>query len=353
MGMSEKGKVQGKQQAKPREKERPKGERRRGTPRAWIMRQMRLPLIIASIACSLAHADTGREAPAKPTVNSRKLGLDIKVVPGGWGDADPKTIETVLYSVADELMARLPEKLAAPIVVSHTDRNPIALYERGPGGEYRVHLHAKGEKWHLYVYEFAHELCHILSNYEEHVGPQTTKYNQWFEETLCETASLFALSSLASSWEQLPPDKRWAGEARNLRRFFDHLISEGHRQLPAHSPLSVWLQENEAGLRADPYLRNKNEVVANLLLPLFKSNPQNWDALSYLNLNPEDARSSLADYLRHWYENAPTEHKRFIAAVLALLWGKEKAPASVVTAAAGDDTKATATTAKKTDVAWR
>lgn len=302
-------------------------ERRRGTPRAWIMRQMRLPLIIASIACSLAHADSGREAPAKPGVSSRQLGLDIRVEPGGWGDANPRTIETVLYAVADELMSRMPEKLTVPIVVSHTDRAPVALYERGAGGEYRVHLHAKGEKWHLYVYEFAHELCHILSNYEHNVGPQTVKHNQWFEETLCETASLFTLTSLARNWEQSPPEPQWADEARKLRRFFDHLIAEGHRQLPAHAPLSAWLHENEAELRENPYLRQKNEVLANLLLPLFSANPQNWDALGYLNLNPADARNTLEEYLRNWYNNAPLEHKRFIASVLALLWEREAPPA--------------------------
>ncbi|MFZ2853973.1 MAG: hypothetical protein WAZ34_07665 [Rhodocyclaceae bacterium] len=317
-----------------------KGERRRGTPRAWIMRQMRLPLIIASIACSLAHADSSREAPAKPGASSRRMGLDIRVEPGGWGEADTRQIETVLYAVADELMARLPEKLAAPIVVSHTESNPVALYERGPGGEYRVELHAKGDKWHLYVYEFAHELCHILSNYDKNVGPHAVKYNQWFEETLCETASLFTLNSLAATWEASPPEPRWAGEARKLRRFFDHLISEGHRQLPPHAPLSAWLRENESGLRQNPYLRSKNEVLANLLLPLFRNNPQNWDALGYLNLTPVDARSTLEVYLRDWYDNAPLEHKRFVASVLALLWDRETPPAvgdvTAVTAPASD-----------------
>ncbi|MBK9784749.1 MAG: hypothetical protein IPP59_11525 [Betaproteobacteria bacterium] len=154
-------------------------------------------------------------------------------------------------------------------------------------------------------YGFAHELCHILSNYEEHVGEDTTKYNQWFEETLCETASLFALKSLADTWENSPPDPTWATQAKSLRRFFEHLIAEGHRQLPAHAPLSSWLQDNKDVLRQNPYLRDKNEVVANLLLPLFQNDPQNWDALTYLNLDPADARSSLEDYLRHWYQNAP------------------------------------------------
>lgn len=308
-----------------------KKERRRGTPRAWVARTARLPLIIASITCSLAHADSGE--PRVPVhQNSKKMGLTIKVKNGGWGGAQREAIETVLYSVADELLSRLPKKLAMPIVVTHTDSNPVALYQRGPGGEYQVHLHARGENWHLYVYEFAHELCHILSNYEENLDANTTKYNQWFEETLCETASLFALKNLATTWETFPPEPKWSGEARKLRRFFDHLIAEGHRQLPPDTPLSTWLRENEDHLRRDPYLRNKNEVVANLLLPLFQKNPQNWEALSYLNLGPTDARDTLEKFLAHWYQSAPFEHQRFVADVLALLNVTNVGPTSMAEA---------------------
>lgn len=306
-------------------------ERRKGTPRAWVMRQMRLPLIIASVFCSMSHAGAGQEAVDKPTVNSRKMGLDIKVKGDGWGSARPEAIENVLYSVADELMARLPNKLNKPIVVTHTKSNPVALYDRGPNGEYLVHLHASGQSWHLYVYEFAHELCHILSNYEEHVGAETKKYNQWFEETLCETASLYTLKSLAETWEKTPPSPELSARSKNLRRFFEHLVGEGHRQLPSYAPLASWLEEHKDDLRQNPYLREKNEVVANLLLPLFQSNPQNWDALTYLNLDPADARSSLEDYLRHWYQNAPLEHKHFVASVLSLMWEGEGAPPSLAT----------------------
>lgn len=284
---------------------------------------MRLPLIIASILCSLAFSSANYAAPTKKPVSSRKLGLTIKVEGEGWGDVRKETIETVLYSVADELLSQLPKKLTAPIVVTHTDSNPIALYERGTKGEYRVQLHASAKNWHLYTYEFAHELCHILSNYEENVGPDTSKYNQWFEETLCETASLFTLKNLAATWKEHPPSPEWSGETEKLTRFFDLLIAEGHRQLPPHSPLASWLESNEDRLRRDPYLREKNEVVANLLLPLFQRNPENWATLSYLNLDPGDARSSLQDYLHHWYQNAPTEHKTFIADVLGLFRMKE------------------------------
>ena len=307
-------------------------ERRKGTPRAWVARSLRLPLIIASIACSFAYADVQKLQTPVRQVSSKKLGLSINVRPGGWGNVSKESLETVLYAVADTLMSQLPKKLTVPIVVSHSQGAPVALYDRGPGGEYLVNLHASGENWHLYVYEFAHELCHILSNYEENVGADTTKYNQWFEETLCETASLYTLQRLAAAWEQSPPAPRWAREVPRLRRFFDHLIAEGHRQLPPHTPLHAWLHANEEHLRQDPYLRKKNEVVAKLLLPLFQDNPQNWEALHYLNLDPTDARNTLRDYLNNWYANAPVEHKQFVRDVLALFLLDDVVPENLAAA---------------------
>ena len=283
-----------------------------------MARYMRLPLSIAIIACSLAHADETESVSPQTRFSSKEMGLRLRVQDGGWAGAPRESIETVLYSVADELLSRLPTKLASTIVIIHTDSNPVAMYERGPAGEYQIRLHARGENWHLYAYEFAHELCHILSNYDENTDATTIKHNQWFEETLCETASLFVLKSLANTWESSPPEPKWSEAARKLRRFFDHLISESHRQLPAQTPLVSWLHENEDRLRNDPYMRNNNEVVANLLLPLFQEDPQNWASLNYLNLDPSDARDSLEDYLHHWYQNAPLQHKHFIAGVLAM-----------------------------------
>lgn len=286
----------------------------------WVRRGMRLPFILASVACSLAWADGGDLAQKKPP--GRKLGLTIQVQGSGWGRARKDAIETVLNAVAETLMSRLPPgHFRAPIVVTHTEGPPMVMYGRGSEGEYRIRLHARDDNWHLYVYEFAHELCHVLSNYDTQAMPPGGGHpdNQWFEETLCETASLFTLQQLALRWDAAPPGPEWAGEAAHLRRFFDLLIAEGHRRLPPEAPLAAWLRDNEDSLRHNPYLRQKNEVLANLLLPLFERDPENWQALAYMNLDPADARSSLRTYLSRWYANTPLAHRTLVASVLALL----------------------------------
>lgn len=282
---------------------------------------MRFALLFVSLLCSVVFCASADAVTAKKTktVNSRKLGLVIRVDGDDWGGARKGQIETVLYAVADQLLSRLPAKMAAPILVSHTEGNPVALYDRGPDGEYRVHLHASGERWYLYAYEFAHELCHIMSNYDENLSTDRRKDNQWFEESLCETASLYTLKSLAATWETSPPSSEWLRQVPYLRDYFDLLIGERHRHLPQHTGLGGWMGDLEPQLRRDPYQREKNQVVANQLLPLFEAYPESWDALSYLNLGPDDAHNELWLYLRNWYDNVPMQHKPLVAGVLGLL----------------------------------
>ncbi|MBK9784748.1 MAG: hypothetical protein IPP59_11520 [Betaproteobacteria bacterium] len=45
---------------------------------------MRIPLIMASVMWSLAHADSDVASSVRQSVDSRKMGLNIKVEGGGW-----------------------------------------------------------------------------------------------------------------------------------------------------------------------------------------------------------------------------------------------------------------------------
>ena len=52
------------------------------------------------------------------------------------------------------------------------------------------------------VRQFSHEIGHILCGYRE--GDQS---NHWFEETICETAPLFALGKLSEDWKTSHPTR--------------------------------------------------------------------------------------------------------------------------------------------------
>jgi hypothetical protein len=260
--------------------------------------------------------------------DARSAALDIRVEGGGWGGVPSEAIAKTLHAVAGVLLPHLPDAPAAPIVVTHTNGPPVTLYERGPGGEYLVHLHASGPRWHLYVYEFAHELTHILSNYDRNAGADKPRHNQWLEESLCETASLFVLDRLSASWAQAGESGELGGRAGTLRSFFETLVGEAHRQLPVGYGFSTWLAENEPGLRSDPYRRKQDDLIARRLLPLFERMPGGWGALRYLNLDATDNDASLRQFLSHWYGNAPLEHRPFLNTLLEVLQAGQAAAGS-------------------------
>jgi len=272
-----------------------------------------LPLILALLValCSLsgmrpAGADEGAVGVSAAT---------IRVEGGGWGSAERDEIETLLVAVADELLSDPAQTLSAPIVVTYAPGSPVTLFERGPAGEYQVRLSARNRHWAQFAYQFGHELCHVMSNFELRAGDAARKRNQWFEEAVCETAGLFALRSLAVRWQTDAPYSTWQDYAPVLRAYADRLVAEPHRHLPDEVSPGQWLLARLETLGRDPYHRDENEVVANLLLPLFERAPEHWAALHYLNLHPADAVADLPQYLRNWRSSAPREHQQFIDTV--------------------------------------
>ncbi|MBC7945419.1 MAG: hypothetical protein H7X91_09210 [Burkholderiales bacterium] len=179
-------------------------------------------------------------------------------------------------------------------------------------------LSARNRRWAQYAYQFSHELCHVLSNFGHGQTNNGGKPNQWFEEAVCEAAAVFTLRSMASTWASNPPFPDWKDYAPVLREYAEQLSGEAHRRLPYGMSASAWYATNRQAVSENPYLREKNEVCANLLLSLFERNPEHWTAIAYLNLDPTAAAAAFAEYLESWHRAAPAKHQVFIAEVIAL-----------------------------------
>jgi hypothetical protein len=256
---------------------------------------------------------------AVPDAPSLRLqpAVDISVVvDAAWGSASRQDIQAVLSSVAAVMLENFPGKRLQPIVVAHSDLHPFTLFRNSPDDEYRVFLSAKDRYWARFVYEFAHELSHILSDYEHHKGAVEASANQWFEEALCEIGSLYALKSVAAAWERSPPYPNWAGYAKVLESYAERVQSEAHRELPTATSFAAWFKDAESQLENNPYMRQRNEVVANALLPLFEEKPAMWGAIGYLH--QQGSPRNFRDYLRAWHERAPEEYKAAIGAITTL-----------------------------------
>jgi hypothetical protein len=251
----------------------------------------------------LAVSAAGAEKPpegggAKLTIRP----LDEKAWKCGIAD-----VEKVLYSSAGELWRYFPER-QLPVIEVRAKGGPIVLYERGPKGEIRVRLDTGENLWAQMAYQFAHEFTHILCCYDE-----KHRETKWFEESLCELASLFALHRMAETWKTRPPYSNWKSYAPSLAKYADERIAKA--KLPEGKTLAQWYAENAEALRKDATDRPRNCIVAGVLLPLFENQPEAWAAVEYLNTEPFPGPYTFAEYLKAWQGHSPEKLRPFVARI--------------------------------------
>ncbi len=232
-------------------------------------------------------------------------GADIRVAREGWGDAGVADITKVLESTAAAFGERFAGKT---LEVSRSRKDPITLFERGPAGEIRVRLNVEGRQWSQFAYQFGHELGHVACGFAEYVNP-----NLWFEETVCEAASLFALGRMAEAWKTQPPYPNWKGYAGSLATYREERLKK--ETLPEGTTLPEWFRAREESLRKDGCQRSLNGVMAASLLPLFEEYAGAWEAVATLNVVKGDASRTFRTYLQDWSRSAPEKHRAFIGKI--------------------------------------
>ena len=217
----------------------------------------------------------------------------MRIVNGNWGGVGLRAIRAVLrtaYGVLAHAFGKHPD---APLNVARWNRSPQVFHDRRP---YEVRISAQDTYWCQYVYQFSHELCHILTNFDQH---RHHPY-KWFEESLCEAAALFVLHGVAEAWKTAPPSAVFrAGEyAPSFRTYAQDIV--GRHPQPRQADLPRWLDEHMQKLVADPYIRELNRSVAIALLPRFLEDPSLWRDCGELNSWDAAANASLSGYLGTW-----------------------------------------------------
>lgn len=230
--------------------------------------------------------------------------LRIIVLPGDWGESELADIKKVCESAAAMLTTHLPVDGFAPIMVQRDKSGPITLYRRGQGNEYIVKLDTSDRAWAQLAFQFAHEFCHVVCNYRD-----VTNQQLWFEETLCECASLYALRQMAIEWKTNAPYSNWKSYASSLGDYAADRISThaGHKD-----SIAQFYRDNQKELDKSGTNRELNTYLAIQLLPLFEATPTAWQALRYLNLGPAEENVSFKAYLKGWHDRAPKKHRTFI-----------------------------------------
>ena len=221
--------------------------------------------------------------------------------------ADARAVKAVLSAAANELWTHAPG-VDSPVIRVSPKGGPITLYRRGPAGEFIVRLNVEESYWAQYTYQFAHETAHILAG-----AVEAAHRHKWFEESLCEAASLFVLRRSAETWKKAPSYAGGESFAPALRRYADGVMKDAG--LPAGKTLAAWYGENREALEAKEDDRPRNRVLALELLPLLEKEPARWESLAWLNAEKLPRDASFADYLRAWRGRCPEKHRAFAAEV--------------------------------------
>lgn len=228
----------------------------------------------------------------------------IRVEADDWGDAAPRDIEAVCRSAAKGFLKNFPDAKLDPVVISRSKDVPIVLFAKNKAGERRIRLAVQGRHWSQFAYQFGHELCHVLCNYREAKNP-----NQWFEESLCEAASIYVVRQMSESWKTAPPYPNWKSYAAALDKYgVDHVrLTRGFDGL---SPTD-WLAKGTKKMD-----RARCQTVAvHVLLPLLEKEPAHWQAVTALNQFDAAKELTFEQYLADWRSRAPEARRPFIEAL--------------------------------------
>jgi hypothetical protein len=225
----------------------------------------------------------------------------------GWEGAVPANVVAVLESAGSQLLRHVPAA-GQPTITVAARGGPITLFDRTPEGHFQVRLDTGGNLWAQYGFQFGHELCHVLCR-----SGRTTRTHLWFEEALCETASLFVLRGMADAWEEEPPYPNWRGFAPHLDDYATKRLAQSPR--PDSMPLADWYARHRDELRERPTDRDNGLAIAAALLPLFEKDPSRWAAIHWLNASERPQPADFRDHLAAWRDRVPTEQAEAVETI--------------------------------------
>lgn len=168
-----------------------------------------------------------------------------------------------------------------------------------------IELNTEPIYWAQIAYQFSHELCHYC------ISDAVSDNLRWFEESVCETASLFFVHALGCRWqnnnEQLFTSSG-SPFADELKRYAI-LTARKFTVFDLKDPLI------RKQLEADCYDRKRNRYLANLLLPIFVRHPDVWAAVPLLG---EIHQPTLEEALDAWILASPAAAQPGLLEIMAL-----------------------------------
>ena len=233
----------------------------------------------------------------------------IEVEAGVWNGASVADVHAVLASAQDEVWKHCDGLEAPGVKVVFNRGYPITFDQRLPDGRVRIGLDTGGTYWSQFSFQYAHEFAHLIAGHTRPDGAWTGAGNPngWLEETLCETASLFALRAMSRTWRESPPYPNWRDYSSSLADYARDRLDDPKHQLPAGTTFPQWLDQHLPELRRDCCNRESNTLVAARLLPVFEEHPAAWKTLAWFRHSKAGPDAPVDAHLAGWRDACPPE----------------------------------------------
>src|ERR1700733_2265408 len=171
---------------------------------------------------------------------------------GDWGAStleDASVVITRTREICLTGLRLLSDDQPEVLRVESRSSGPPHIWLESPKRAYVV-VDGTARDWGRMIYQFGHELGHVLSNSWQ-PDSLPLRPSQWLEEVLVEAFTFRSLALVADSWEQdswLPGE---TGYSKDLRRYREFLIG-GYRNGAAGSKqwLNGWFADNRTALEA-------------------------------------------------------------------------------------------------------
>lgn len=163
------------------------------------------------------------------------------------------------------------------------------------------------DHWAQVVYQFAHELCHLIAGYPNIKSPR----DGWFEEIICECASRKLLLALnATKKAEAIFSKSFGSYCLNLFASSDKKFFQLTELTNEHSEL---LSEVRSNHEDRPVFR----YVADSIFPIINANDCFWQSIYYLRVF--DDQYSFSDNLAFWHDASPEISRSQINQIIKLV----------------------------------
>ncbi|MDQ1770109.1 hypothetical protein GQR60_14410 [Labilibaculum sp. A4] len=221
-----------------------------------------------------------------------------------WGTARVNDISSVLNSVIEEFDRLIEDTSTRPLVIFNSEKNQNSidypLFQIGPDFNF-IFLHVKDTYWCKYAYQFAHEYCHhiIESNFKS----KNTRFG-WFEESICELASIFILKKMAESWKIKPPYPNWKDYSAALSDYADEILNRKSNSIDEY--LGSWINQNLSTLYENCENREINCAIATNLYDTFQAEHELWGLIPFLAKIKVHNEMTWKEYLETWEDILPS-----------------------------------------------